>query len=401
MPTFSYHATDTMGNAQSGLIEAANLAGAAAVLREQGLTPNKVTLAPTSGSGEDAPGGGLPHVAPFLMSVPLPHLAVMFRQFSTLLRAGVPMVQGLTALMDQTQQQRLKEILRVAASQVAAGNPLSRVLERYPNVFTPLTVELIRAGEHGGMMEAMCARIADYLEREIEIRRKLQRETLYPKIVLSVAGLVLLILAWARAGMGQAGVTAVLVRLSLAAIVGGVIFGGWWLGRYLHQYPALAALWDQIKMAFPGVGKVTQKYATARFCRALGTLYAGGILLPRAVEIAARACGNRYVGQRMLDGLPVLLQGGGLSGMLEASGALSPLAVQMARTGEQTGSLDDMMQKVADYLESEADAKAHQLAVGIGVAMLLIAAIVVFLIVLSFYMGMVGGAMSAADGGGE
>jgi type II secretory pathway component PulF len=87
--------------------------------------------------------------------------------------------------------------------------------------------------------------------------------------------------------------------------------------------------------------------------------------------------------------------------MLEASGALSPLAVQMARTGEQTGSLDDMMQKVADYLESEADAKAHQLAVGIGVAMLLIAAIVVFLIVLSFYMGMVGGAMSAADGGGE
>jgi type II secretory pathway component PulF len=400
MATFSYHATDTLGNAQSGLIEAPSPAGAAAALREQGLTPNKVMLAPVGNNG-DAPSGELPHVAPFLVSVPLPYLAVMFRQFGTLLRAGVPMVQGLTALMDQTTHARLKEILREAAAQVGAGNPFSGVLARHSNVFSPLVVELIRAGEHGGMLETMCGRIADYLEREVEIRRKLQRETLYPKIVLCVAGLVLLIVAWAKAGMGTSGIQAVVTRVTLAAIVGGSALGIWWLGRYLHQFPALAALWDGIKMAVPGVGKVTQKYATARFCRALGTLYAGGILLPRAVEISARACGNLYIGQRMLAGLPALLAGNGLSGMLEASGVLTPVAVQMARTGEQTGSLDEMMQKVADYLESEADAKAHQMAVITGVVLLIIAAIVVFTIVFNFYVGSINGAMQAGETGGE
>jgi type II secretory pathway component PulF len=393
--TFSYHATDSMGNAQSGLIESSSLAGAAAALREQGLTPNKVTFA----SGEEArgDGGNLPHVAPFLTGVPLPHLAVMFRQFGTLLRAGVPMVQGLTALMDQSAHSRLKEILREAIAKVAGGNPFSQVLESHPTVFSPLIVALIRAGEHGGLMEIMCSRIADYLEREVEIRRKLQRETLYPKIVLCIAGLVILILAWAKAGMGATGVQAVVTRLILAVTVGGIAFGIWWLGRYLHQFPAMAALWDQVKMAVPGVGKVTQKYATARFCRALGTLYAGGILLPRAVEISARACGNEAIAQRMLSGLPSLMAGNGLAGMLAASGALSPVAVQMAHTGEQTGSLDEMMQRVADYLESEADAKAHQIAVTTGVIMLIIAAIVVFIIVFNFYVGQVGGAMQAGE----
>ncbi len=402
MATFSYHATDSMGNAQSGLIEATSPAGAAAALRDQGLTPTKVVLsaAATPGGGAGEPAADGPHVAPFLASVPLPHIAVMFRQFGTLLNAGVPMVQALTALGDQTSNGRLKEIMREASAQVAAGNPFSGVLERHPAVFSQLIVELIRAGEYGGMLQIMCSRIADYLEREIEIRRKLQRETLYPKIVLFVAGLVLLILAWVRAGMGTSGLSAVFSRMVLAVIVGGIAFGIWWLGRYLHQYPALATLWDQIKLAVPGVGKVSQKYATARFCRALGTLYAGGIMLPRAVEISARACGSRYIADRMLSGLPSLLAGNGLSGMLEASGALSPIAVQMARTGEQTGNLDDMMQKVADYLESEADAKAHQMAVTMGVVMLLIAAIVVGTIVISFYVGQIGSVMNAGDGGG-
>ncbi len=391
-----------MGNAQSGLIEASSPAGAAAALRDQGLTPNKVTFAPSSAPGDTGGDGmNLPHAAPFLTGVPLPHLAVMFRQFGTLLRAGVPMVQGLTALMDQTAHSRLKDILRQAISQVAGGNPFSEVLAAHPNVFSPLVVELIRAGEHGGMMEIMCSRIADYLEREVEIRRKLQRETLYPKIVLCIAGLVLLILAWAKAGMGATGVQAIVTRLILAVTVGGIAFGVWWLGRYLHQFPAMAALWDQIKMAVPGIGKVTQKYATARFCRALGTLYAGGISLPRAVEISAKACGNQAISQRMLSGLPSLLAGNGLPSMLAMSGALSPIAVQMAHTGEQTGSLDEMMQRVADYLESEADAKAHQIAVTTGVILLIIAALLVLYIAVTFYTGQVGGAMQAGETGSE
>ena len=421
MPTFSYQATDTDGTPQKGEVDANSPAHAAAALRNEGLTPTQILLigpqnAPSPpGLGgsppQDSPktggwgagnsqGGNSAHLAPFLLAIPLPHLASMFRQLGTLLHAGVPMLQGITALGEQTPHARLKEILREAAALVASGRPFSEVLARHPQVFSQLTIELIRAGETSGMLETMCARIADYLEREVEIRRKLQRETLYPKFVLFVAGLVILILAFVNAGMGATGGQAVLARVTLALFVGAGAFGVWWLGRYLHQYPQLATRWDEIKLAFPGVGGVARRYATSRFCRSLGTLYGGGILLQRAVEVSARACGSPYIEETMLQNLPMLMNGGGISTMLEASGSLSPSAVQMARTGEQTGGLDSMMEKVADYLESEADQKAHQLAVVAGVLMLLLAALVVGIIVIGFYSNM-GQAVGAAAGGGE
>jgi type II secretory pathway component PulF len=313
----------------------------------------------------------------------------MYRQLATLVNAGVPMVQALTTLANQTRNARLQSILNEAAQGVASGYPLSRTMERHPSVFTGIQLELIRAAETSGMLETMCNRIAHYLERELEIRRKLKKETLYPKIVLFVAGLVILLLGFLKSGAdGFFGM------VKFAATVGACGFGLWWLARYANQYPAVGAAWDNVKMLIPGAGGVARKYATARFTRALGALYGGGILLSNAVPIAARACGNRAIGQALLDKAYLLQQGQGLSGMLAASGLLSPIAVQMARTGEQTGSLDTMMDKVADYLEDEADAKSHQLAVGTGVAVLILAGLVVAYIAFSFYGGMFGSVMS-------
>lgn len=415
MATFTYQAKDNTGRSMSGLIEAGNPSLAAAALREQGLFPMKIETArgatkadferleTPSSTPTLAPVGAQSklEIAPFLNAIPLSEMAAMYRQMSTLLHAGVPMLQAITALGQQTRNSRLQRILAEAAAAVSAGHPFSAVMHQHPGVFSLMQVELIRAGETGGMMEQMCTRIADYLERELEIRRKIKRETLYPKIVLSVAGLVLLILGFVGAGMGQAGVAAVQAKLIFAAIVAASLFGVWWLVRFLNQIPAFGALWDEVKMLIPGAGGVARRYATARFTRALGALYAGGVLLPRAVEIAARACGNRAIGQKMVANVPILLSGGGLSGMLEQTGLLSPIAVQMARTGEQTGSLDIMMEKVADYLESEADTKAHQLAVSAGVGLLLIAAIVVGVIAVSFYAGYMGNLVNGTGGGGE
>ena len=312
--------------------------------------------------------------------------------------AGVPMVQTISTLAAQTRDGRLKKILGDFTGVVSSGHPLSFAMEKYPAVFPPIQVELIRAGELGGMLETMCNRVAGYLEREIETRRKLKRETMYPKMVLGVAGLVILILSWVQAGMGKTGVNLVGARIGVAAIVAAIGFGVWWAGRYLNQYPAFGAVWDRLKMLVPGAGDVARKYATARFARAMGALYAGGVNLFKAVEIAARACGNRAIGEEILSYAPLLQTGEGLSGMLSKSGLLSPMAVQMARTGEQTGSLDTMMDKVADYLEDEADTKAHQLAVTTGVLTLLFAACVVGYIVISFYAGMIGGIMRDAGG---
>ncbi len=421
MPTFSYDAKNKTGERVSGIIDAIESRGAAEQLREQGLWPTRIELVRSAPSAfisppASGPMNSVPEIgsngfgaassapvnpvvgaqsridaAPFLSSVPLPTLVVMYRQMATLMNAGVPMVQAITTLTQQTTNGRLRQILGECTQAVAGGNPLSSVMARYPSVFANMEVELIKAGETSGMLTRMCNRIADYLEREIEIRRKLKKETLYPKIVLSLAGCVLLLLGFLK--YGQAGLKSRLL-IGVVVLVGG--FAIWWAARFLNQFPAIGAAWDRFKMLIPGPGGVSRKYATARFTRALGTLYSGGVLLPNAVAIAARACGNRAIGQTLVDGIGALYNGGGISGFLAQSGLLSPIAVQMARTGEQTGSLDDMMDKVADYLESEADAKSHQLATFTGVGALILAAVVVAYIAISFYVGQFSSIMKEA-----
>ncbi len=425
MPLFKYRAQESNGQLTEGRVDARDASAVAVELRNRGLVPVRIERDDTRGGSYVSVAGGSPSVsagnveperqrtgatstsvgatsrielAPFLVSVPLPDLAAMYRQLATLLHAGVPMLQAVSVLAEQTRQPRLQRVLLEAGMLVSSGQPFSSAMDRHPAVFSSMQVELIRAGELGGMLEAMCNRIADYLERETEIRRKLKRETLYPKIVLFVAFLTSVVVGFAQAGMGAAGVDVVKAKFIFAASVAAVALFVWWLFRFLNQLPAFGAAWDNVKMLIPGMGGVSRRYATARFTRALGTLYSAGVLLPRAVDIAARACGNRAIGQRMVDNVPVLMSGGGLSAMLAETGLLEPVAVQMARTGEQTGSLDQMMEKVADYLESDADAKAHQLAVFAGVAALLIAAVVVGVIVISFYSGQMGSLMSAAGG---
>jgi type IV pilus assembly protein PilC len=397
MPHYHYQAKDASGNAVSGVIEAVNTSIAAVLLREKGLVIQKIAPAVPNGRGEGADAQPSISLNPMAQEVPLQELALTYRQMETLLRSGVPMIQSLNALRDQTRHSRLRQILEEAATMISSGQTLSMTMDRHPNTFSVLQRELIRAGEVTGMLELMCRRLAEYLEREIEIRRKLKRETLYPKIVLSIAWLVLGLLLFLKYGSGGNFLGFGLVSL---LFVGGSIFL-WWLARYLIQIPAYATLWDGFKMRLPGAGDVARKYATARFCRALGTLYAGGVNLPRGVEIAARVCGNQAISQKMQESVPLLMQGHGVGEMLARSGVLSPIAVQMARTGEQTGSLDDTLSRVADYLESEADTKSHQLAVGLGVAALLFAAIVVVFIAITFYVGRINGMMSETGGEGS
>ncbi|MES2464321.1 MAG: type II secretion system F family protein [Armatimonadota bacterium] len=437
MATYSYDARDLNGNILSGIIEADAPSGAASVLREQGLYPSRIervnnataavvtpprvpeigyngpvnpTMPPSTSYTPPAPGGsraptpdlpgdGTPRrisAIPWLSGVGLPELAMNYRQMSTLFDAGVPMVQALTTLSQQTRNSNLRKILAECAAAVGNGYPLSSVMFRYPAVFTTLQYELIRAGEASGMLELMCRRLAGYLEREIELRRKLKRETLYQKIVGVVASLVVMLLA---ALFGGTALFLTVVGIEFGLLAAG--FGIWWLARFLYQFPDMAAAWDGFKLLIPGLGGVVRRYATARFCRALGTLYSGGVNLTRAVEISARACGNGAIAKRLLDNASVLNFGEGLSGMLAKSGLLSPLAVQMARTGEETGSLDTMMDKVADYLEDEADVKAHQLSTGFGVAMSLLAGLVVLIIAITFFTGYFGAVFSSADKVGD
>ena len=411
MPTFTYQAENERGDIVSGNIEAADKAAAVAGVKAQGFWPRRVSeeiagngqqtalAVPNAQSPNPPSASNTPHPTPnatsvtLLTAVPLSELAIMYRQLAALLQAGVPLVQTMTTLGEQTRNQKLRGILQEAAREVGQGNPISATMARYPNVFPTMHLEMIRAAESTGLVDQMCNRLSTYIEREVEIRRKMQRETLYPKIVLVFAGIVLLLLTFLQSG--QAGVIG---QLLWAVSVAAIAFGLWWLWRYADQRPEIGAALDNVKMRVPGTGGVTRRYATARFARALGILYGSGILMTNAIVIAARSCGNRAIAETMERNAPTLMNGEGIASFLASSGLLSPSAVQMARTGEQTGGLDLMMEKVADYLESEADVKAHQLATFAGVAALLIAALVVLYIAFTFYGGQMAGAVGAAGG---
>jgi type II secretory pathway component PulF len=225
MSTFTYQARDLEGKDVSGIIEADDARGAANLLREQGLftlhlapamNPRPATVILPGGATQTGNGSFTPsytpavppvrrigeqssvHIAPFLASVPLPELAMMYRQMGTLLNAGVPMVQSISTLSQQTRSGRLKAILADAATVVAGGHPFSQAMEKYPNAFAPIQIELI-ARARPAVCSKPCATASPTIwSAKLDTRRKLKRETLYPKIVLSVAGLVILILSFVK-----------------------------------------------------------------------------------------------------------------------------------------------------------------------------------------------------------
>jgi len=269
MPLFIYRAQESNGQLTEGRIDARDASAVAVELRNRGLVPVRIERDTTGGGSyasvagintapQAAPVSPHPHstgtgngrvgavsrleLAPFLTAVPLPDLAAMYRQLATLLHAGVPMLQAVSALGDQTRQARLKRVLLQAGMLVSSGQPFSAAMERHPAVFSTMQVELIRAGEMGGMLETMCNRIADYLERETEIRRKLKRETLYPKIVLFVAFLTSVVVGFAQAGMGAAGVDVVKAKFTFAATVAGVALFVWNALSYVPVMIGLAAM---------------------------------------------------------------------------------------------------------------------------------------------------------------
>jgi type II secretory pathway component PulF len=436
MPTFSYTARDPHGNTVSGMIEASEPRGAAESLHEQGLfpmrieqvgrtmartlkendqlpseeaTPDGVPVAPLPPdepgtfapplqapgpagppppTGDNGSNGFAPEPRPKIEMIPwatgvrLPELAVMYRELATLMNAGVPMGQSFAALSDQSRSVRLRAILRDCEAAIARGQPISSVMREHPTVFTPLQYEMIRAGETTGGIDLMCSRLAGYLEREIELRRRIKQQTLTQKFTLGVAALVIMVLSAVTGGAAM-----FWTAFGTEATIVGVGFGLWWGGRYLYQFPEFAAGWDTIKLAIPGIGGVGRRYATARFARSLATLYTGGVPIFRAVTIAAKTCGNGAIASQLLSQVDSLNHGGSITDLLMRARLLSPLAVQMARTGEQTGSLDVMMEKVADNLESEADVQAHQLSVTLGVSMTLIAGLITLIICIAGYGG--------------
>lgn len=395
MPVFTYVARDRAGQQLSGTVSADSDTLAAAQLREQGLWVTDLKSA--AATGEIRPRADRSAVRRIASPVRKIELANFYRQLHTLLNSGISLYNSLELLSNPRQQPNhaLQRVVADLCSGVLAGQTLSQGMHRYPWLFDRMQLRMVEAGETGGMLAEIARRLADYLEREHEIRQEVSRRTIYPKCVLGLLVLVYPI----SMPLTLAGYLGGLFSLLLLILGAGI--PAWLVLRLYATSEGGRATLDQVKMAFPGIGKVVRKLAAARFARTLAALYGAGVALPAAVEMSAEASGNHLLERAARKMVPALQAGTPLHRVLESTGFFPPIFLGMVATGETTGNLDGMLDKVAEAYDSESVHAMAQMVVILGVGVLIAVAIMVLFKLISFYVGMVGSAFEAAGGIGE
>ncbi|MFN8220727.1 MAG: type II secretion system F family protein [Fimbriimonadales bacterium] len=407
MPVFEYRATDKEGKPVNGTLFSATLDKAASDLAGRGLT---VTHLASAASPHDpveetpredivSPRSALQTqlIGPLVGQVSLTQLLFFFRQLATMLGAGVGIIQSLDTLSGQARDPRLQHIVRELSQHVREGRPMTAGLQRYPEVFSPLIVSLVRVGETSGMMDKSLSQIADYLEREIEIRNLVRRVTIYPKLVVAAS---ILIILGANAILSSVGgkerLSSPLTTPATWVILAPLLAAAFLFFRVGVKNPAVRQFYDAALLYIPGIGKTTHMLAMAKFGRAFSALYGGGVPMPEAVKLSADACGSEELRARIYKASGALEEGMGITETFARTQAFSPIVMDMVRTGETTGNLDLMLSKVGEFYEDEAQTRSVQTAWILGVVCLLAVAVYVGYIVITFYVGHFSGVMNAA-----
>lgn len=318
--------------------------------------------------------------------------AEVFGELEAMVRAGISVGEALTAVAGDMPASRMQRALMQVGHQVSGGEPLSPSLERHSDIFSPLTVAMVEVGERGGRMEEALGGIAEYFERDFELRSLLKRELTYPLILLLALLFIPLIANMIIAWVNDSLLAALLTGAGQLALYL-LVFGGPALLVYLvikstRQSRQGREKLDRIKLSIPIIGNVLRKLALARFCRALASLYGSGVLMGTSLRLAGQASGNEVVNRELGGGAKTVESGGSLSDALSGSSLMPGTVLRMLRTGELTGDIDAMAQNVADHLEQEAQTSVKQMAVTITPVAVIIAGIIVAVMVISFYGGL-------------
>lgn len=393
MASFSYRARDMGGQLVRGHLEAEDPRQAAARLRSQGLLV--LELDPDRDLGRAVAGrsGGLWRRRPTAGE-----LAVLCRQLGTMEEAGLPLLKCLEVLARQATNRMLRTALARAATHVEAGESLAAALGRSRDVFPPVMIHLVASGEVGGMLGQVLDRLAAQLEREEAVRQKVRSAMTYPLVVsvLAVAMVGFLVTFvmprfarfFAEVGAPLPLPTRILLSISHVALHYWWAFG---LGaaavilmvrRYL-QTPGGRAVFEKILLRLPVAGPLAQKYAVARFARVLSGLLAGGIPILKALAVAEKVLGIRLLGQAVLAALDAVRKGESLAPPLERSRLFPPMLMEMIRVGEQSGALDEMLLKSAEFYEEEVQRMAERLSSTLEPLMICCLAVVVGMLVVS------------------
>ena len=434
MPKYDYIALDQHGKETKGSIEVGSQNEAIGRVKEMGLFPTKIIEAertreksagkkakPAARAGGKKKGGGMSFEIkiPGLSGKVKPKVLTTFtRQLATLVDAGLPLLRGLRVLEKQERNATLKRIVGELALAIEGGSTFSEALAQHPKVFNRLFVNMVKAGELGGVLEVVLKRLAEFSEKAQKIKGKVKAALFYPVAVLFVAMAILtLLLVWVIpqfkgvfAGMNMTMPKFTLFVLAVSDTVrghflrvgGGVAALVIVLVMFIKLTKSGRYLWDKFKLKMPPIGPVVSKVAISRFSRTLGTLVSSGVPILQALMIVKETAGNVIISDAVSKVHESVKEGETITAPLEASRVFPPMVVSMVDVGEQTGALPEMLLKIADTYDEEVDNAVSAMTSLLEPIMIIFLAVIVGSIVIAMFLPLISmiSQMSGGESGG-
>ena len=396
MATYAFKALDLSGAPSKGEMEAGDKQAVAAQLRSKGLIVVDIE--------EQVPASAGDILARF-KRVKADELVIATRQLSTMVNSGMSLLRSLYVIEEQTENDKLRDVWIEVRKDVEAGLALSDALAKHPDLFNDLYVAMVQAGETGGILDSTLVRVAEQLEKDAALRRQIKAAMIYPALIGGFALVVLFALVaflvpvfekiFKDFGGELPAITKFTVWLSHMVtqrwyVMFGVAFGTVWLFRKWKNSERGRMQWDRLKLKFPmKIGDIVQKVALARFSRTFSGLIAAGVPMLEAIDITGKTSGNKVVEKAMDDVRESVKKGGSLTAPMAAVPEAFPVMVtQMIGVGEETGALDPMLNKVADFYEDEVDAAVKALTSILEPIMIVVVGAIVGFIVIAMYLPM-------------
>ncbi|MDQ6888621.1 MAG: type II secretion system F family protein [Gemmatimonadota bacterium] len=361
MPTYAYTARTLSGELKSDRMDAATRDEVVAQLRRQKLIVVKVNEEQRKKRGK---------------RIKTRDIVIFTRQFSTMINAGLPLVQSLDILSKQSESKALQEVTKQVVYDVESGNTVADALRKHPKAFTELYVNMVAAGEAGGILDTILMRLATFLEKNDALMGKVRSAMVYPSVILAVAMIAIVALLifvipvfetmFASVSLALPLPTRIVIGISkfiksywwlIGIVVYGAIFG---LKRYYATSNGRLNI-DRFMLRLPVLGDMLRKSAVSRFTRTLGTLISSGVSILDGLEITAKTSGNRVIHDAIMESRASIAGGDTISAPLQKSAVFPPMVISMIAVGEQTGGLDEMLSKIADFYDTEVDAAVSSL----------------------------------------
>jgi len=391
MPSFVWKGRTRNGQTQEGQLLADSRDAAAAVLRRQ-----QIQITSLREKGRE-----IKLIPRIPRGVGAKRIAIFTRQFSVMLDAGLPLVQCLEILGDQEENRTFQAIIQQVRSDVESGSSLAEAMRRHPKAFDDLFTNMVAAGESGGILDIILQRLSTYIEKAVKLKSQVKSALIYPVSIIVIAALVVYIILWkvipvfAQLFAGMGGEMPALTRMVISAsnfvgsyspfIVLIVVFGGVAINRW-HNTPHGKRILDNLLLRIPVIGMLLRKIAVARFCRTLGTLTASGVPILDGLEITAKTAGNAIIEDAIMAVRKSVEEGKSVSEPLAQTKVFPSMVVQMINVGEQTGALDQMLSKIADFYEDEVDTAVAGLMKLIEPVMITVLGAIIGTIVAAMYL---------------